>query len=148
MRTFAELEKQPLAYRNHLDLLGKTSPPGGHFVADNPLPYRREIADADHHVDNPRDCIAPGAAAAEGRTADRRTVGCDDLRRKIAGLAGIRGICNGDEKSVLSRSATPLRTVVTTPELQTHEGVRAKFVNTAAQTSRLSERCAGLSRST
>ena len=49
---------------------------------------------------------------------------------------------------MLSQSAPALRTVATTPELQTHEGVRPKFVNTAAQTSRLSEGCAGLSRST
>ena len=73
------------------------------FAADNPLPYC-DIADADHHVDNPRDCMA--AAATERRTADWRTAVVDDLRRKIAGLAGIKERCNDNEECCVVSNAT------------------------------------------
>ena len=92
-----ELERRLRACRSHLGLLDRTLPPIVRSAADNPLPYW-DTADADYHVDNPRDCTA-AAAAAERETADWRTVGVDDLRCRIALLAGIRERCNVDEES-------------------------------------------------
>lgn len=83
------------------------------FAGDNPLPYCG-TGESDHHVDSPGDCMA-AAGAGEGRTgggrrtAEWRTGGGGDLRRKMAGLAGIRVRCNGDEEYVLSRSCNSMK---------------------------------------